>query len=117
MNERISHRFHQDVSEGLSSLPWDIGYRPPLLTEAVALYGATEAARRALSAPRPSDGFIALARHGLLHRSIEAWVLHPEYSGLFADEQLAEARRRLERHGFPVDAYLHTLTPAADHPS
>jgi hypothetical protein len=107
MNERIAQRFHDDVTEGIASLPWDIGFRPPLLSEQVALHGAVEAARRALTGTRLSDGFLALARHGLLHRTIEAWVLRPEYAPLFVEEVRTEARRRLEQHGFPVEAYLH----------
>jgi hypothetical protein len=111
--QRLANCFHEDMREGIRTLSWDIGYRPPQFTEVLGRCGAVEAARRALSGPRMSEGFLLLARHGLLHRSVEAWVLRPEYADLFTGDERAEARRRLEDHGFPVDAYVHALTQPA----
>lgn len=105
----LAQSFHADIHEDLRSLSWDIGYQPAIFADLMTRCGAVEAARRALAGPRPSEGFWVLARHGLLHRSVEAWVLRPAYGRLFTDGERAEARRRLEAHGFPVAAYLHTL--------
>jgi hypothetical protein len=109
--------FHEDVLEAMRGLSWDIGYQPPLLSDLMRRCGAVEAAKRALHGERPSEGFWVLARHGLLHRTIEAWVLHPQYAGLFSEQERGEARRRLEQNGFPVDAFLHTLSRAAIRPA
>jgi hypothetical protein len=109
--QRLAKSFHEDLREEIRVLCWDIGYRPPRLEELLNLYGAVEAVRRILRSPRASEGFGVLAHHGMLHRSIEAWALRPEYRDLFTHEERDVARRRLERQGFPVDSYLHAFTP------
>jgi hypothetical protein len=105
----LAQSFHADLHEDLRSLSWDIGYQPTLFTDLMSRTGALAAVRRALAAGRPSEGFWVLHHHGLLHRSVEAWALRPAYLSLFTESERAEARRRLEESGFPVDAYVYSF--------
>jgi hypothetical protein len=108
----LAQSFHADLHEDMRSLSWDIGYQPTLFADLMGRTGALAAVRRALASGRPSEGFWVLHHHGLLHRSVEAWALRPAYLPLFTEVERAEARRRLEEHGFPVDAFLYTLGAA-----
>lgn len=53
---------------------------------------------------RTHDGFARLWELNLLDRSIEAAMIRPEISPLFAEDELDAARSRLRDHGFDVGA-------------
>jgi hypothetical protein len=106
---RLINRFHEDMREGIRSLGREIGYRAPRFAQMVAEYGGVEAAHMLLRGPRTSEGFQILMERRKLDRSVEAWVLRPEYVELFSAQERDEARQRLEEHGFDVDRYLRSL--------
>lgn len=61
-----------------------------------------ETARILLHADAVSDGYTALWERGRLDLTVEALIYdHPEYHGLFTDEERATARQRLEDYKYP----------------
>lgn len=116
MDERtgLENKFHSDMVEGIRTLTREIGYRAPRFAQMVGELGGVVAARRLLQGPRTSEGFQTLYRHRQLARSVEAWILRPEYAQIFTDDERSEARRRLEEHNFNVDRYLRTLNDDGD---
>lgn len=107
--QHLAGRFHRDMVEGIRALSREVGYRAPRFAQMVSEYGGAEAARRLLRGSRTSEGFQILMRHRKLDRSVEAWILRPEYVELFTEAERAEARHRLQEHGFDVDAYLRSI--------
>ena len=59
--------------------------------------GGLATAIQMLDRPTPGEGFIELWEVGRLDLSVEALVLKEPWCCLFADEQLAVARSRLEQ--------------------
>ncbi len=58
-------------------------------------------ARILLHAEKESEGFTALWERGRLDLTVEALINdHPEYHGLFTDEERQIARRRLEEYRY-----------------
>lgn len=58
-------------------------------------HGGVETAKRLLRANQPQTGLYKLWELKLLDSSTEALVLKERYQSLFADAEIAEARRRL----------------------
>lgn len=100
--------FHRAMVLGAKRLKKEIGYNPTRFLEMVGELGGAEAARRLMRGRDASDGFTTLWERGRLEMSVEAFVLLPWYRGLFTDEQLATADRRLREHRFDVDRFLRT---------
>lgn len=75
----------------------------------VQQYGGVAAAKKLVNGPGTSEGFVVLWEKRQLGRSVEAWMLRPEYEALFSDDERQRARRRLEEHKFDVDAYIRNL--------
>ena len=69
-------------------------------------HGGVEAARLLLRGAGTAGGFTVLWEKNQLGRSSEATMLRAEYADLFTPDELLLARRRLEEHGFDVDAHL-----------
>ena len=99
--------FHKAVMQGSASLKAD-GYNPSRFLEMVADLGAPQAARQLLQTSNPSDGFTTLWEMHRLDMSVEAMALLPWYEALFTVAERENARRRLEGHGFDVDAFLRS---------
>lgn len=59
-----------------------------------------QAARNLLRKRGLSPGFLKLKESGLLHLSVEALVLQPEWKGLFTDQEIAIAQRKLYENGY-----------------
>lgn len=66
----------------------------------LAEHGGVGTARRLLAKSEPQEGLFELWRLDLLHESMEAVVVQEKYHSLFTQEELAEARRRLEKMGY-----------------
>lgn len=71
-------------------------YRPLILIELIDKRGPVGAAKILLHAPNPQVGLNRLVRLGLVEMSVEACVVKPEHRGLFSQDEVAEATRRLE---------------------
>jgi len=63
-------------------------------------YGAVEAAKRLLATQDVQTGLMRLWEMKSLSKSMEALVIQECFRPLFCEEQIAEARRRLEELGY-----------------
>ena len=63
-------------------------------------YGGVEAAKRLLAARDIQAGLRRLWQLKLLDHSMEALVIQERFQPLFTDEEISEARRRLEELGY-----------------
>src|SRR5260370_42157483 len=75
-------------------------YRAARFLTMVTELGGREAANRLLATREPSDGFAELFRRGPenLKISVEYLVLTKQWRDLFTEQQLDEARKRLNDH-------------------
>ena len=103
---RLAARFTEDLLDGCRVLAKDYGYRPAQFERMVREHGGVEAARLLLRGAGTAGGFTVLWEKNQLGRSSEAVMLREEYAELFTPDELLLARRRLEEHGFDVDAHL-----------
>ena len=63
-------------------------------------YGGREAAKRLLAKPDIQEGLMKLWELGCLDQSMEALVIRERFHSLFTEEEIAEARRRLDELGY-----------------
>jgi hypothetical protein len=63
--------------------------------------GGFQTARYLLHAPGLSDGFTALCLCKRLDLTVEAYVLKPEWRGLFTEDEIRIASKRLAELGYP----------------
>jgi len=116
-NERLEHvvagrrmtvakdEFHEAMIRGPQQLR-ALGYSPTRFIQMVAEFGGVDAAHALLKGPEASDGFSQLWEMNRLDMSVEAKVLLPWFEELFTNEELRNARRKLEAHRFDVESYL-----------
>jgi hypothetical protein len=71
-----------------------LGYRPSGMLDMAHRRGGIDAARQLLTG-QPSPGFSRLALLGRLDLAIESLVLQPRWEGIFTEDELRTARRRL----------------------
>jgi hypothetical protein len=102
----LDRDFHRRVVAAAQQCRDDFGYNPTYWLRMIQEHGSVDAAKRLLRGPRASDGFTRLWEEGRLDLSVEFFVLMPEFSLLFSEEEQTEARRRLELYEFDVDAAL-----------
>ncbi|HEY3464186.1 MAG TPA: hypothetical protein VGL47_03590 [Amycolatopsis sp.] len=105
----LAARFTEDLLDGCRVLARDYGYRPAQFERMVREHGGVEAARLLLRGAGTAGGFTMLWEKNQLGRSSEATMLREEYAELFTPDELLLARRRLEEHGFDVDAHLRRI--------
>lgn len=63
--------------------------------------GGLATAKYLLHSPTLSDGFTALWQSNRLDLTVEAYVLKPEWRGLFTEEELRIATKRLRDLNYP----------------
>ncbi len=63
-------------------------------------HGAVEAAKRLLATQEIQTGLMRLWEMKSLSKSMEALVIQERFRSLFTEEEIAEARRRLEGLGY-----------------
>jgi hypothetical protein len=76
------------------------GYVATYFLKMLKEHGGMETAKRLLAKSGPQTGLFELWNLDLLHESMEVVVLQEKFRVLFTDEELAEARRRLEELGY-----------------
>jgi hypothetical protein len=76
------------------------GYVATYFLQMLEEYGGKETVKRLLAKPKPQTGLFELWQLDLLHESMEAVVLQDKFKSLFTDDELAEARRRLQELGY-----------------
>lgn len=76
------------------------GYIATYFLQMLEEYGGRETAKRLLAVSEPQTGLYKLWELHLLNESMEAVVLQGRFQSLFSEDDLAEARRRLDELGF-----------------
>jgi hypothetical protein len=75
-------------------------YNANFFIQMVSGTGGLQTARTLLAATKLSDGFTALWKCGRLDLTVEALVLKSPWRGLFTDDELAIAQKRLDDLGY-----------------
>lgn len=75
------------------------GYVATYFLQMLDRYGGVETAKRLLAKRDAQTGLYKLWELGLLGDSMEAVVLQERFRPLFTEEEIAEAKRRLEELG------------------
>ena len=65
-------------------------------------YGGVETAKRLLAKQEIQAGLMKLWEMNLLDQSMEALVIQGRFKPLFTDDEISEARRRLEELGYDI---------------
>ncbi|HEX9595751.1 MAG TPA: hypothetical protein VF982_02635 [Anaerolineales bacterium] len=99
--QMLTERFHTamldlaDKAAGIDSLA-------EIFKKRIQNDGGVETAKRLVRDRGPQPGLIQLWEAERLDISVEALMLNTKYQSLFSEEELAEARRRLESLGYDV---------------
>lgn len=75
----------------------EAGYNAAYFLSMLSQYGPQETAHRLLSSAAVSDGFVQLWERGRLDLTVEALVLEPQFAELFSEDEIDNARRRLDQ--------------------
>jgi hypothetical protein len=75
-------------------------YNAARFLQMVAERGGLQAARQLLRTPGVSEGFTALCLCKRLDLTVEAHVLNPQWRGLFTEEEIKIAEKRLSDVGY-----------------
>ena len=94
----LEARFHREMLRIYEEAK-EFDYYPTYFLRMVVDQGGLQAARQLLGGNRLSDGFVRLWEEQRLDLSVEALALQEPWSALFGQEELAEARRRLDGTG------------------
>ncbi|BBZ79498.1 hypothetical protein MANY_48350 [Mycolicibacterium anyangense] len=92
----FAHRMKDVYLRGRS----EAGSNAPFFLNMLSQYGPLETAHKLLASPAISDGFADLWERGRLDLTVEAVVVEPQFSGLFTEDEIEIARRRLEQFGY-----------------
>ena len=99
MTDDIERDFHEAMvniyREGTK-----LNYRAKFFLDMVIQYGGVGAAKRLLSQPDEQYGFTKLWELGRLDLTVEAHVIKEPWSALFTEQEIEEARRRLQDHDY-----------------
>jgi hypothetical protein len=93
--------FHEAMIEIYERAKRECKYPANRFIQMVSERGGLETARYLLHAPGLSDGFTALWRCKRLDLTVEAFVLKPEWRGLFTEQEIKIAAKRLSELGYP----------------
>ena len=99
MNE-TERAFHRQMIRVYEDAKRETGYNATRFLQMVSEHGGLATARQLLHSPNASDGFTALWERKRLDLTVESVVLRPELADLFTNEELDQARNRLEEYGF-----------------
>ncbi len=102
MVENVEAQFHKAMIGVFQQAKEECGYVATRFLQLVSEQGGLRAAKNLLHKERPSDGLFELWKRGRLDLSMEALVLQEPWFELFTEEELKEARRRLQELGFEL---------------
>ncbi len=77
------------------------GYKPTYFIQMLERDGGLKTARKLIASRGPQKGLFTLQQLGLLGDSMEAVMLQDRFQSLFNEEELGEARLRLQELGYP----------------
>jgi hypothetical protein len=92
--------FHEAMIEIYERAKRECKYPANKFLQMVSERGGLETARYLLHSPGLSDGFTALWQRKRLDLTVEAYVLKPEWRGLFTEEEIKIATKRLSDLGY-----------------
>lgn len=95
----LGEEFHAALVNVCQRAKDEVGYDPAELLRILADDGAVAAARQLVMAVDASDSFTYLCERGRLDIAVEALVLNESFAGLFEEEVIERARRRLAKEG------------------
>lgn len=96
--------FHREMRNVYFSVLEASGYRATRFLQLVDRIGGLEAAKRLLWKDDISNGLTELCMKGCLQHSMECLVLDKKWRHLFTGDELATARRKLEKLNYPMPA-------------
>jgi hypothetical protein len=76
------------------------GYHPTYFMQMLQQHGGVETAKRLLGKQEIQSGLMKLYELGLLDSSMETYVIKDHFQPLFTEEEINEARRRLDELGY-----------------
>lgn len=92
--------FHEAMLEIYGRAKTECKYNANRFLQMVVERGGLQTARYLLHAPGLSDGFTALWQCNRLDLTVEAYVLKQEWRGLFTEEEIKIAAKRLSELGY-----------------
>ena len=92
----LEKRFQAELEESCEICKTKYNYNPTAFKLMMAKSGAVEAAKQLLRSTQWQTGFGKLCEIKRLDLSVENHVSKPEYESLFTEEEIAEARKRLD---------------------
>jgi hypothetical protein len=99
----IESQFHQAMVDIYRKAKEECHYNATYFLQMVEEKGGLQAAKKLLAADDPQYGFTKLWGFGRLDLSMENLVLSNRFKGLFTEDELKTAKRRLEDYGFDVN--------------
>lgn len=79
----------------------EAGYNATIFLGMLNNRGGLSTAKYLINTPKPSDGYTHLYERGRLDLTVEAMVVeNSRWHGLFTEEELGKARRRLKQYGY-----------------
>ena len=101
--EDVKFVFHEEMLGIYEKAKKECGYNATRFFQKVREVGGVAAAKQWLSSDTPQEGLFKLWELGRLDLSMEALVLRKQFRGLFTEEELARARKRLHDLHYIVD--------------
>ena len=98
----LADEFQQEALETCRILSRQYHYNPTIFLRMIQESGAVGAAQRLLRTTDVQYGFSKLWELDKLEMSIEAMALKAKYGSLFTPEELATARKRLDKVDYRV---------------
>ena len=95
----LPDRFHAAMLQ-IYQTALEHGYRATYFNRMVDEHGGVEAAHRLLTDADAQPGLFRLWELDLLDSSVEALVIQDQFQPLFSEQEITEARRRLEELGY-----------------
>jgi hypothetical protein len=96
----LESQFHNAMKEIYKRAKKECSYDASQFLNMISNDGGLKTAKRLLEAKEIQYGFTEIWECGRLDLTVEAHVLKPEFKTLFSEAEIAEAKARLESHGY-----------------
>lgn len=97
----LEKQFDQAMFDVYRRAKEEAKYSGTIFLQMITSNGGLRTAKTLINAARPSDGYTALFMRQRLDLTVEAVVVEDErWHGLFTDEELARARKRLRDYDY-----------------
>ena len=99
----IEKRFNEAMMNVYRDAKEQCGYNAGYFLQMLYDRGGLGTAKHLLAKNEVSEGFTKLWEFGRLDLTVECVVLRPKFRGLFTDDEIELARKRLRDYGFDPD--------------